>query len=64
MADGQNILLTPSSIKSLYKAKKRKLNVEKWKDNERKILKQSGKSYSSRNGTTRQAKQAPEAVME
>lgn len=64
MADEHSVVLTPSAVKSLYKTKKRKINPEKWKDNERKVMKQSGRQYTSRNGTQRPPKPLPKEVME
>lgn len=64
MADERSVVLTPSALKSLYKTKKRKINLEDWKDNKRKALKQSGQEYTSRSGTQRPAKRQPKEVME
>jgi len=64
MSDKQSMNLSTSAVKSLYKAKRRRLNVDNWKDNKRKILKQSGREYTSRDGTKRLAKQPPKSVME
>ncbi|KAJ8930801.1 hypothetical protein NQ314_016357 [Rhamnusium bicolor] len=59
MEDACEVVLSPAGLKSLNKGKKGKVNITKWKDNERRILRQAGKSYVTRKRQEKPAKQGP-----
>lgn len=48
MADTMNVSLTLSMENKLKKGKKRSINIRNWKDNRRKLLKDSGSPYLSK----------------
>lgn len=59
MDNAVGVVLSPAGLKSLNKGKKRKANITEWKDNKRRILRQTGKGYVTRKGQEKPGKQGP-----
>ncbi|KAJ4440912.1 hypothetical protein ANN_10760 [Periplaneta americana] len=59
MAANYSVVVTPVYKKTINKGCKRKINIDEWKDDTRKSLKEYGKEYTSRNSIVKRAKQPP-----
>lgn len=62
MAEPNSVNLSPSALKTLNKTRKRKININEWKDVKRKTLRNSGKEYEGRNMKRYPAKNQPKEV--
>lgn len=59
MADVNSISISPRALKANNKGKKRKVNTDKWKNNIRKVLRNSGKAYTTSTGAKVERKSHP-----
>lgn len=62
MADVNSLVTSLSGQKANNKGKKRKVNADKWKNNVRKVLRNSGKPYISSRGRQVDGKLHPNEV--
>lgn len=56
MASSSDVVLTPGASKKLNCGRKRKLNLQEWKCNKRKQLRNSGQQYTASRGKEVQGK--------
>ncbi|KAJ4447286.1 hypothetical protein ANN_09290 [Periplaneta americana] len=62
MAANYSVVVTPVYKKAINKGRKRKINIDEWKDVARKSLKEHGKEYTTRNDIVKRAKQPSNCV--
>lgn len=61
-ANRYEVVLSSHKVDSINSSKKRPANTNQWEDNVRKIRKNSGLAYQSRDGSQNAAKVAPNMV--